>query len=75
MRERSVVSIVDDDESVRESLPDLLRQFGLAAETFSSGEAFLKSDVSFDPILRRATVVAPGDEIGGTTAAIGDHPY
>ena len=36
MRERSLVSVVDDDESVRESLPDLLRQFGFAAEAFSS---------------------------------------
>jgi FixJ family two-component response regulator len=42
---RSLVSVVDDDESVRESLPDLLRQFGLAAEAFSSAEAFLSSGV------------------------------
>jgi FixJ family two-component response regulator len=41
---RSLVSVVDDDESVRESLPDMLRQFGLAAQTFSSAEAFLQSD-------------------------------
>jgi FixJ family two-component response regulator len=41
----SLVSIVDDDESVRESLPDLLRQLGFAAEAFSSGEAFLASNV------------------------------
>jgi FixJ family two-component response regulator len=45
MRERSLVSVVDDDESVRESLPDLLREFGFAAEVFSSAEAFLASDV------------------------------
>jgi FixJ family two-component response regulator len=42
---RSLVSVVDDDESVRESLPDMLRQFGFAAETFASAEAFLASDV------------------------------
>lgn len=42
---RSLVSVVDDDESVRESLPDMLRQFGFAAEAFSSAEAFLASDV------------------------------
>jgi FixJ family two-component response regulator len=41
---RSLVSVVDDDESVRESLPDLLREFGFAAEAFSSAEAFLASD-------------------------------
>ena len=38
-----LVSIVDDDESVRESLPDLLRQFGFDAQAFSSAEAFLDS--------------------------------
>jgi len=41
---RSLVSVVDDDESVRESLPDLLREFGYAARTFSSAEEFLESD-------------------------------
>ena len=41
----SLVSVVDDDESVRESLPDLLRELGFAAEAFSSAEAFLASDV------------------------------
>ena len=40
----SLVSVVDDDESVRESLPDLLRQFGFDAQAFSSAEAFLASD-------------------------------
>ena len=42
--ERPLVSVVDDDESVRESLPDLLREFGCATRTFSSAEAFLDSD-------------------------------
>jgi FixJ family two-component response regulator len=42
---RSLVSVVDDDESVRESLPDLLRQFGYAAQAFSSAEAFLASEI------------------------------
>jgi FixJ family two-component response regulator len=41
---RSLVSIVDDDESVRESLPDLVRQFGFAARAFPSAEAFLASE-------------------------------
>ena len=40
---RSLVSIVDDDESVRESLPDLLKEFGFAVQAFSSGEEFLAS--------------------------------
>jgi FixJ family two-component response regulator len=41
--ERPLLSVVDDDESVRESLPDLLREFGFAAQTFSSAEEFLSS--------------------------------
>ena len=41
---RSLVSIVDDDESVRESLPHLVRQFGFAARAFPSADAFLASE-------------------------------
>ena len=40
---RSLVSVVDDDESVRESLPDLLRELGYAAEVSASAEEFLAS--------------------------------
>lgn len=40
---RPLVSVVDDDESVRESLPDLLAEFGFAVQAFSSAEAFLNS--------------------------------
>ena len=41
---RSLVSVVDDDESVRESLPDLLRELGFAVQAFASAEEFLASD-------------------------------
>jgi FixJ family two-component response regulator len=44
MISRSLVSVVDDDESVRESLPDLLIEFGFTARAFSSAEGFLASD-------------------------------
>jgi FixJ family two-component response regulator len=44
MAKRLLVSVVDDDESVRESLPDLLREFGFAARAFASAEEFLASD-------------------------------
>lgn len=40
----SLISVVDDDESVRESLPDLLREFGFAVRAFSSAQEFLASD-------------------------------
>jgi FixJ family two-component response regulator len=42
--ERSLVSVVDDDESVRESLPDLIQEFGSAARAFASAREFLASD-------------------------------
>jgi len=44
MSKGSLVAVVDDDESVRESLPDLLRELGFAATAFGSAEAFLASD-------------------------------
>jgi FixJ family two-component response regulator len=44
MGKGSLVSVVDDDESVRESLPDLLRELGFAVQAFSSAEAFLASN-------------------------------
>ena len=57
---RSLVSVVDDDESVRESLPDLLREFGFAAEAFSSAEAFLASDVVSETNCLLLDVAMPG---------------
>jgi len=39
-----IVAVVDDDESVRESLPDLLRALGYSTLAFASAEAFLMSD-------------------------------
>lgn len=43
MVERKLVSVIDDDEFVREALPDLLRSFGLEAQPFSSAAEFLAS--------------------------------
>jgi FixJ family two-component response regulator len=60
MGKRSLVSVVDDDESVRESLPDLLREFGFAAEAFSSAEAFLASDVVSETSCLLLDVAMPG---------------
>ena len=41
---RPLLTVVDDDESVRESLPDLLKEFGFSARAFSSAQEFLSSD-------------------------------
>ena len=43
MSKRPLVSVVDDSDSVRESLPDLLQEFGFTARAFSSAEEFLAS--------------------------------
>ena len=43
MTQRPLIAVIDDDESVRESLPDLLREFGYDVDAFASGEEFLAS--------------------------------
>jgi FixJ family two-component response regulator len=43
---RPLVFVVDDDESVRESLPDLLKELGFDAEALGSAEEFLASRAS-----------------------------
>ena len=43
MEPRTLVVVIDDDESVRESLPDLLGQLGYATRAFASAEEFLAS--------------------------------
>jgi FixJ family two-component response regulator len=60
MSERSLVSVVDDDESVRESLPDLLRQLGFAAQAFSSAEAFLASEAISETRCLILDIAMPG---------------
>ncbi len=42
-RRRFLVAVVDDDESVRESLPDLLRESGYAVQAFASAQELLDS--------------------------------
>ena len=57
---RPLVAIVDDDESVRESLPDLLRVFGFDAATFSSADAFLASPTAAQAACLILDVAMPG---------------
>jgi FixJ family two-component response regulator len=44
MSELPLICLVDDDESVREALPDFLKVFGFDVRPFSSAKAFLASD-------------------------------
>lgn len=48
MQQRALISVVDDDVSSRESLPDLLQMLGFAAIPFASAEDFLASEVLAD---------------------------
>lgn len=43
MQRSRLVSLVDDDESMRESLSDFLRSYGIEVEAFASAETFLSS--------------------------------
>ena len=60
MTTRLLISVVDDDESVRESLPDLLNEFGFEAQTFSSAEEFLASGSVADTNCLVLDVAMPG---------------
>ena len=60
MTKHSLVSVVDDDESVRESLPDLLKEFGFASRVFSSAEEFLASDVVSETKCLILDIAMPG---------------
>jgi FixJ family two-component response regulator len=55
-----LVSLVDDDESVRESLPDLLKEFGFTTRTFPSAHEFLVSDVIRDTKCLILDIAMPG---------------
>ncbi len=57
---RPLVSVVDDDESVRESLPDLLRELGYSAQAFSSAEEFLASDCVAETSCLILDIAMPG---------------
>lgn len=40
----ALVAVIDDDESVREALPDLLKEFGYRADVYQSAQQFLAAD-------------------------------
>jgi FixJ family two-component response regulator len=55
-----MISIVDDDESVREATKGLVRSLGYAAATFASAEEFLSSGSVRDTACVIADVQMPG---------------
>jgi FixJ family two-component response regulator len=60
MKRRTLVAVVDDDESVRESLPDLLGELGLAARAFASAKEFLGSNCIADTRCLILDIAMPG---------------
>ena len=57
---KTLVSVIDDDESVRESLPGLIEEFGYAAHAFSSAREFLTSEVVSQTKCLILDVMMPG---------------
>lgn len=43
MDQTVTIIVIDDDQSVRESLPELIRECGYASRTYSSAEEYLAS--------------------------------
>jgi FixJ family two-component response regulator len=60
MTAAALVSIVDDDESVREALPDLLKEFGFAVQSFASAEEFLASGCAGETRCLVLDIAMPG---------------
>jgi FixJ family two-component response regulator len=60
MRSALLISIVDDDESIREATKGLVRSLGYQAATFSSAEEFLQSDSVDSTSCLIADVQMPG---------------
>jgi FixJ family two-component response regulator len=60
MQQPILISVVDDDVSSRESLPDLLETFGFEAKPFASAEEFLVSDALADTRCLILDVAMPG---------------
>jgi FixJ family two-component response regulator len=55
-----LISVVDDDESVRESLSGLIRSVGFGAKVFASAEEFLTSNRLLDTDCLILDVRMPG---------------
>jgi FixJ family two-component response regulator len=60
MSAASLISIVDDDDSLRNSLNNLIRSVGFGVQGFSSAEAFLSSNQLHDTACLILDVRMPG---------------
>ena len=60
MQNTPVVSIIDDDQTVRQSIQRLMRSRGLAARTFASAEEFLGSSFMHQTACLITDVQMPG---------------
>jgi FixJ family two-component response regulator len=60
MPEVPLISIVDDDDALRNSLDDLIRSIGFRAQGFASAEAFLSSNQAHDTACLILDVRMPG---------------
>ena len=60
MDSRKLIAVVDDDESIRESLPDLLVALGHTARAFASAEEFLASNCAAETCCLFLDVAMPG---------------
>jgi|SRR5271166_1184943 len=55
-----MISIIDDDESVRKAVKGLVRSLGFHADSFSSAETFLRSDRLHDTACVITDIQMPG---------------
>jgi FixJ family two-component response regulator len=60
MNKPPLVAVVDDSESVREALPDLLQHVGFEVQAFSSAEEFLASEAAGETSCLILDVGLPG---------------
>ncbi len=60
MHQNTMISIIDDDESVRAATASLVRSLGFETSTFDSAEAFLQSPQSADSSCVISDVQMPG---------------
>jgi FixJ family two-component response regulator len=71
---KDLISVVDDDESIRRATTLLIESFGFRAATFASAESFIKSDRLRDTSCLILDVKMPdmnGLELQSTLAAAG----